>query len=91
MILRAPTCPICHGQARTIAETIETRAHLRRVSMCSYEYDQWTGTDLHWDTAAPLTDNCGRVTLFCQQGHAWKSEIVPVAPPVQPPPIPKGA
>lgn len=87
MILKAPTCPVCRGPARTIAESIETRAHLRRISLGSYEYDQWTDTDLHWDTAAPLTDGQGRVSLYCDLGHHWRSEVIPVAPPVEAPPI----
>jgi len=65
-------CPKCGKEANGTLETIQG------IALLNFDGDSadYTGeTKLEWNTQKTVKNRKGRITLVCEKGHDWKSEV----------------
>lgn len=73
-----PKCPTCGEPPEGTLESLTGLALLSRPDENSpeLEYDGWT--EIYWDEQKTVTDEAGKLTLICPNGHDWKSAVTEV-------------
>lgn len=67
-------CPKCSQPAKGMLEMVPGLTRLCFDKAGDAEYDG--GVDLCWDGLTEVSDEQGRVTLECCQGHQWQAEFM---------------